>query len=132
MGLRATPRRSGGAAGPRNRRSGGHEQPGNYLLTGSRRQARSYSGLSVDAKAAENGYAAAQNDLALMYANGQAIRRDYVWAYAWFDIASDQLSQCNRMRDEFGKAMMPDDIARARICAATKRDDISKRAMKAE
>ena len=68
--------------------------------------------------AAEQGYAVAQNNLALMYANGQSIARDYVWAYAWLDIAADRLSGSVEIRDRVAREMTAEDIARAQALAA--------------
>lgn len=79
-------------------------------------------------KSAEQGYAVAQNNLALMYANGQAVARDYVWAYAWLDIAAEQVPGCQALRDRIEKEMTPDDIVRARMLAAAKKEEITKRA----
>ena len=40
--------------------------------------------------AAEQGDASAQLNLGVMYANGEGIPKDYVQAYAWFNIAAAQ------------------------------------------
>ena len=39
---------------------------------------------------AEQGHAGAQNNLGLMYNNGQGVPEDYVQAYAWYNIAAAQ------------------------------------------
>ncbi len=39
-------------------------------------------------KAAEQGYAKAQNNLGFMYKNGLGVPRDYVQAYIWLNIAA--------------------------------------------
>ena len=44
-------------------------------------------------KAAEAGYATAQHNLGLMYANGEGVARDYVSAYAWWELAADEIAQ---------------------------------------
>jgi len=45
----------------------------------------------------------AQNNVALMYANGQAVARDCVWAYTWFDIAADKLTASAQLRDQIAR-----------------------------
>lgn len=76
-------------------------------------------------KSADLRYAVAQNNLALMYVNGGAVQRDFVWAYAWLDIAAEQLGASAELRDRIAKVMTPVDIARARSLAAKKRAQIS-------
>ena len=78
-------------------------------------------------KAAEQGYAVAQNNLGLMYANGQAVARDYVWAYAWLDLAAAQISGCTNLRDRIGKEMTPEEIVRARDIATSKRAEFARK-----
>ena len=39
-------------------------------------------------KAAEQGYAKAQNNLAVLYAMGQGVPQDYKQAHAWFSVAA--------------------------------------------
>ena len=39
---------------------------------------------------AEQGYAAAQNELGLMYFNGRGVPKDYVLAMQWYRLAADQ------------------------------------------
>jgi TPR repeat protein len=75
-------------------------------------------------KAADQRYAVAQNNLALMYANGQSVPRVFPWAYAWLDLAAEQLSGCAELRDRIGKEMTSDEIARAREFAARKRVEL--------
>jgi len=67
--------------------------------------------------ATEMGYAAAQNNLALMYANGQGVERDFVWAYAWLELASKEISGAERLRDEVGRQMSAEQLERARRLA---------------
>ncbi len=78
-------------------------------------------------RAAEQDYAAAQNNLALMYANGQGVTRDFVAAYAWLDIAAAKLSASSGLRDQIGREMTPDDIARARDLANRKREELAQK-----
>jgi len=75
-------------------------------------------------QAANQGYAVAQNNLALMYANGQAAARDYTSAYAWLDLAAEQLASCAVLRDRIGREMTPDEISRARDFSARKRVEL--------
>jgi TPR repeat protein len=78
-------------------------------------------------KATEQGYAVAQNNLAIMYANGQAVARDYVWAYAWLDVASRQVPEYSELRDRIAKEMRPDEVARGQDLAARKRAELSRK-----
>ena len=41
-------------------------------------------------KAADQGYASAQNNLALMYENGQGVTQSYPEAVKWYRLAADQ------------------------------------------
>lgn len=41
-------------------------------------------------KAAEQGDADAQNNLGMLYAQGQGVPKDYVRAYAWFNVSAAQ------------------------------------------
>jgi TPR repeat protein len=79
-------------------------------------------------KAAQSGYAIARNNLAIMYPNGQAVAKDYVWADAWLNVASEQISGCSDLRDRIAKEMRPDEIIRARDLAARKRAELSEKA----
>ena len=78
-------------------------------------------------KAAERGYAVAQNNLALMYANGQATARDFTWAYAWLDLAAEQLPACAELRDRIGEEMTAEDLVRARGLSMRKLEEIAQR-----
>jgi TPR repeat protein len=60
-----------------------------------------------------------------MYANGQGVGRDYVWAYAWLDLAAAQRSECAELRGLIGKEMTSDDIAHARDLAMRKREELA-------
>jgi TPR repeat protein len=83
-------------------------------------------------RAAEQGFAAAQNNLALMYANGQGVTRDFVSAWAWLDLAAEKLSASSGLQDQIVKEMTADDIVRARVLAARKRDEFAQKAKKSE
>ena len=52
--------------------------------------------------AAEQGFASAQYNLGLMYANGEGVPQDYVAAHMWFNLAGAQSS--GDQRDEVVKA----------------------------
>jgi TPR repeat protein len=72
-------------------------------------------------KAAESGYDAAQNNLALMYANGQGVSKDLVSAYMWIDLAADTMPTSAGVRDQIANEMTTAQIKRARELAAAKR-----------
>ena len=78
-------------------------------------------------KAANLGYAVAQNNLALMYAKGQALDKDYVWAYAWLDIAATQIAGCAELRDRICAEMTPVEIARAHNLADRKHEELTQK-----
>jgi len=69
-------------------------------------------------KAAESGYAAAENNLGLMYATGQGVGKDYVWAYAWLDLAAGNNPASAVLRDRIAATMTPIQIESARKRAA--------------
>ena len=53
-------------------------------------------------KAAEKGYAIAQNNLGEMYAQGKGVKQDIDEAIKWFKLASDQgFSQAQKALDFF-------------------------------
>jgi TPR repeat protein len=62
-----------------------------------------------------------------MYANGQAVGKDYGWAYAWLDIASAQIPGCGELRDRISAEMTPVEIARARNLADRKREELTQK-----
>ena len=78
-------------------------------------------------QAAERGFAIAQNNLALMYANGEAVARDYVWAYVWLDLAAEHLTSSASPRDRIAAEMTAEEIAKAKQRAAQKRLEIQTR-----
>jgi hypothetical protein len=55
------------------------------------------------------------------------VDRDYVWAYAWIELAAAQISACTELRDRIGKEMTADDITRARDLAMRKREEITQK-----
>lgn len=75
-------------------------------------------------KAAEQGLAMAQKNLADMFANGNGIRRNPVEAYKWYEIAIPNMADDMAVmllgieRDALVKDMTPADVARAKKLAA--------------
>ena len=66
-------------------------------------------------QAAENGHPEAQIQLAIQYRDGFTVQRDLVEAYAWFDIAAGNgIKNAEWARDEIGKSLAPDVLARAK------------------
>jgi hypothetical protein len=63
-----------------------------------------------------------------MFANGEAVARDYVWAYAWADLAAAEISGCAELRDRIGREMTADHLAHPRALAVRKREDIAQKA----
>lgn len=61
-----------------------------------------------------------------MYANGQGVERDYIWAYAWLELASKQIPDSGRLRDEVGKEMTSEQKDRARTLAMEKAEEIAR------
>ncbi len=83
-------------------------------------------------KAATEGNPIAQRKLGRLYANGKAVQKDWVRAYAWFDLAAltkDHPNQEDRkMRDEIQKQMTPQQLAQAQKLSAELFETISKKA----
>ena len=78
--------------------------------------------------AADQGLAAAQQNLGLMYANGEGVLQDNVTAHMWFNIAGANGSEFGRdNREKIEWKMTPADISeaqkRARICMASNYTD---------
>ena len=74
---------------------------------------------------AEQGYAMAQFNLGAMYANGNGVIQDNVYAHMWFNIAaSNGDKNAVKYRDMAAKNMMAADISKAqglaRACVAKK------------
>ena len=78
-------------------------------------------GVAWTRKAAEQGYAPAQNGLGLCYSKGKGVTQDFVEAYKWFDLAAaqggehDVDAKMNLSMAE--KSMSPDQIARGQQLA---------------
>lgn len=69
-------------------------------------------------KAAEQGDADAQFNLAVMYDNGLGVLQDNVYAHVWLNIASSNGSEtAGKNRDLVAKRMTPDQIAEAQRLA---------------
>ena len=65
-------------------------------------------------RAAERGIASAQGNLGVMYAYGEGIPKDYVYAYMWGHIAAMNGSELGgKLRDDFEKQMTPAQISEA-------------------
>ncbi len=72
--------------------------------------------------AAEQGNANAQYSLGVMYANGEGVKRDYVLAYMWANLAASQKTGVDRkmseeLRDSLEKKMTRQQIAEAQRLA---------------
>ena len=63
---------------------------------------------------AEQGYAKAQSDLAVMYDRGKGAPQDFKVAYAWFNIAAAQgVHRAEKARDALAEAMTAKQLAEA-------------------
>ena len=81
-------------------------------------------------KAAEQGLAKAQNNLGLMYHNGEGVPEDYTRAYAWLNLAAAQgLKNAVKAKDALRPNMTADQIARAQELSATLFDRINQSGM---
>ena len=68
--------------------------------------------------AAEQGNAAAQYNLGVMYGKGQGVAQDYVKAHMWFNIAAiDGDQDAIKNRDIVAKLMTPAQLAQAQQLA---------------
>ena len=68
--------------------------------------------------AAEQGYAFAQRNLGAMYAFGQGVLKDFVYAHMWGNIAASIGSEIGgKLRDAVAKEMTPAEISRAKDLA---------------
>ena len=68
--------------------------------------------------AAGQGYASAQVNLGLMYANGEGVPQDYVQAHMWFNLAASKGNENGRKnRDIIAKKMTPVQITEAQRIA---------------
>ena len=74
---------------------------------------------------AEQGYAAAQNNLGLMYYNGEGVPKDYVRAHMWLNLAASRYpatvkkyrEEAARDRDRVARLLSPEALARAQRMA---------------
>ena len=68
--------------------------------------------------AAEQGKASAQFNLGLMYALGQSVPQDYVYAHMWINVAGSQGNKgAAKARELAAKSMTPSQIERAQDLA---------------
>ncbi len=71
------------------------------------------------AKAAEQGYVYAQNNLGTLYAQGRGVPRDYTIAYMWYSLVGASGSKMSlRSLQTIEKSMTQAQIAAARKMAA--------------
>ncbi len=74
-------------------------------------------------KAAEQGYAKAQNNLGLMYVGDLGVLEDYVQAHMWLDLAASIFSPGEdrdlavKYRDIYAKMMTPAQVSEAQKLA---------------
>jgi len=69
-------------------------------------------------KAAERGYAKAQNNLGFMYCKGQGVPQDYSQAHMWFNLAASQRNKnAAGNRELAARSMTPADISKAQRLA---------------
>ncbi len=68
--------------------------------------------------AAEQGLAAAQTNLGMIYKNGTGVRQDNVYAHMWWNIAvSRGYDTATELRDSVAKRMTPSQIEQAQDLA---------------
>jgi uncharacterized protein len=73
---------------------------------------------SWDRKAAEQGYSRAQNNLGVMYDQGEGVQQDYVTAHMWFNLAAARgYNDAVRNRDAVARHMTPAQVAEAQKLA---------------
>lgn len=79
--------------------------------------------------AAEGGNHQAQMDLGVMYWRGEGIPQDYVMAYTWLELASEdpELSAAKSNQENLARSMTEAQIADAQTLAATLREEIASR-----
>jgi hypothetical protein len=64
--------------------------------------------------AAKQGKVSAQYNLRLMYAKGQGVPQDYIYAHMWFDIAASSGNKdALKNRDIVAKRMTPSQLVKA-------------------
>lgn len=78
-------------------------------------------------QAARLGHAVAQNNLALLYANGEGVQQSFVEAFAWLDVAADQLPAAATLRDQMSREMTPTQVEQAKLLARSRRREIAAR-----
>ena len=67
---------------------------------------------------AEQGNPRAQSNLGFMYANGQGVLQDYVYAHMWYNIAASRGNEvASENRDNVAKRMTPADLSTAQKLA---------------
>jgi len=67
---------------------------------------------------AEQGYAPAQGNLGVLYAFGEGVLKDYIYAHMWGNIAATNGNELGaKLRDDFEKKMTPADISTAQKLA---------------
>ncbi len=75
-------------------------------------------------QAAQAGHGPAQADLAMLYGKGLGVPQDYVWSYAWFAAAAENMAmgrerdQVAEMRDMMAAFLSPEERTRAQRLAA--------------
>ena len=68
--------------------------------------------------AADQGNAAAQNNLGAMYINGEGVRRNYVQGYMWLSLAAKQgYKRAVLPQGQLEREMTPDELAEAQRLA---------------
>ena len=68
--------------------------------------------------AAEQGYAAAQRSLGLMYVTGTGVPKNLVRAYVWFSVAAAQgFPDARENRDKASEILTPEQLARGQDIA---------------
>ena len=105
----------------------GEVGPGEEAIAAARREVLEETGIDDLAfrwmsAAAEQGHAAAQHSLGLMYAKGRGVPRDYVEAYKWFNLAVEDNDEMLKdaavyNRDLVASKMTPAQIAEAQRLA---------------
>ena len=89
---------SGGGAG----RSGGLDESRLHVPEGRGVERDPTQAFQMFTKAADRGYAVAQNNLALMYANGEGVKRDSIGP-SWLDLAAAEIPKAVLVRDALAK-----------------------------
>ena len=64
-------------------------------------------------KAADQGDATAQFNLAILYDNGEGVPKDYAEAYSWYNLAGISIDGARKRRDEIEKSLSGEQKARA-------------------